>query len=341
MIQGENLMDVYARHHIERFQSVFDVKVEWGEGGDAQTETGCNEETWRWLNTVCLKQFRRMGRSMSRRRNLLAVAAVLLLAYFYVSAHRYVRAPTAEEAARARKLYLPGAEPVIGHPSAPLGASASSHPDACAGDACVTCTICTLVDEDGEWKSGDEYCSTKGDFTIVMKRAWAPLGYDRFLELVRANFFDNQIIYRVLPGFLVQFGVAADPSVQAKWSSSTITDDPQQNIPFTAGTVSFAGSGQDSRSSHIFIALDPAGKALGTALHERPFGRIHAPRQQKMVASLYSGYGDLTDLQSELTTRGNAAAGTQITCFTSTNSQILTPEALRLQTNTHFSTACT
>jgi peptidyl-prolyl cis-trans isomerase A (cyclophilin A) len=164
---------------------------------------------------------------------------------------------------------------------------------ACAedSDACVTCT------------------TTKGDFTIAMHRAWAPLGYDRFMELVRAGFFDDQLIYRTLPGFLVQFGVAADPSVQATWSHKTIRDDLQKHIPFLQGTVSFAGSGPDSRSTHVFIALDPHGGALGKAWHERPFGRIDNRRHQQIVASMESRYGDLTFLQGKLMQEGNGAAG--------------------------------
>lgn len=58
--------------------------------------------------------------------------------------------------------------------------------------------------------------TTQGDVSITMHRTWAPLGHDRFLELVRDHFFDDQILYRTLPGFLVQFGVAADPIVHAR-----------------------------------------------------------------------------------------------------------------------------
>jgi hypothetical protein len=78
--------------------------------------------------------------------------------------------------------------------------------------------------------------TTAGDFTIEMHRDWAPLGYDRFMELVKADFFSDQIIYRKIPGFLVQYGVAADSGVQAQWSNKRFPDDPNRHIPFTKGT---------------------------------------------------------------------------------------------------------
>ena len=152
--------------------------------------------------------------------------------------------------------------------------------------------------------------TTKGNFSIVLRREWAPRGHDRFVELVETGFFDNQLVYRALPGFLVQFGVAADPAVQARWDSADarIPDDPQQHIPFTAGTVSFAGSGKDSRSCHVFFSLEPHGKGLGAAEHERPFGRIEDPAHQRVIESFFSGYGDLTSLQGAMVRAGNAAA---------------------------------
>eukprot|EP00501_MAST-03F_sp_TOSAG23-6_P000293 GSMAST32.ASY1.ANO1.300.1 assembled CDS len=149
--------------------------------------------------------------------------------------------------------------------------------------------------------------TTAGSFTINMHKEWAPIGYERFMELVKSDFFSNQIVYRVLPGFVVQFGVAADPSVQKIWDSQRLKDDVKQDIDFTVGTVSFAGAGKDSRTCHIFISLEPQGKQLGNAFHERPFGRIENIEDQKVISNFYSGYGDLTRLQSSLATEGNVA----------------------------------
>eukprot|EP00935_MAST-01C_sp_MAST-1C-sp1_P000085 g85.t1 len=143
---------------------------------------------------------------------------------------------------------------------------------------------------------------------IEMHRDWAPRGYDRFLELVKAEFFDNQIVYRVIPGFLVQFGVAADPSVQARWQNDCIPDDPKVDIPFTKGTISFAGNGVDSRSSHLFISDSPHGDSLGSAHHERPFGRIEDVNEQAFLDNCSNEYGDITHLQDALVKQGNEAA---------------------------------
>ena len=69
---------------------------------------------------------------------------------------------------------------------------------------------------------------------------------------------------RVLPGFLVQFGCASDPEVQAQWKDAKIPDEPNR-ATFRQGTVSYAGGGTDSRSCHLFVALSPKGAELGGA----------------------------------------------------------------------------
>ena len=110
---------------------------------------------------------------------------------------------------------------------------------------------------------------------LGLERSSAPLGYDRFMELVESDFFDDMVVYRTIKGFLVQFGVAAKPEVQAKWQNSKIKDDPKlPRHKFSKGTLSFAGAGVNSRSSHLFIADEPHGRGLGNAHHERPFGQI-------------------------------------------------------------------
>jgi cyclophilin family peptidyl-prolyl cis-trans isomerase len=150
--------------------------------------------------------------------------------------------------------------------------------------------------------------TTVGDFTMDLYREWAPLGFDRFMKLVESKFFDDQIIYRKLPGFLIQFGVAADPKVQAIWQPDKFADDEQRFVPFTKGTLSFAGAGANSRSSHVFISDAPLGQQLGKALHERAFGRINSTEEQVFLDNVNHEYGDITTLQSELVTKGNTAA---------------------------------
>lgn len=96
--------------------------------------------------------------------------------------------------------------------------------------------------------------------------------------------------------------------MQAKWSTNRIVDDANKGIPFAQGTLSFAGNGKNSRSTHMFISLNPHGRSLGNANHERPIGRIENRMEQQVIQKFYSGYGDITHIQNALVKTGNAAA---------------------------------
>lgn len=89
--------------------------------------------------------------------------------------------------------------------------------------------------------------STKGKFVLEIYRDWSPIGVDRFMALVRDDFFTDQPLYRAVDDFLIQFGVSGDPKVQQKWrKAGTIKDDPPPNgkkIPFQRGFLSYAGGG--------------------------------------------------------------------------------------------------
>lgn len=129
------------------------------------------------------------------------------------------------------------------------------------------------------------------------------------MELVSDGFFTDMLLYRVIPGFLVQFGVAADPKVQAKWQDARIPDEPNQ-VNFKGGTLSFAGAGENSRSCHLFVALSPNGNSLGKAKHETTLGHIKEVEVFEKVASNFraTGYPDTGSLQGALVSQGNAAA---------------------------------
>ena len=119
------------------------------------------------------------------------------------------------------------------------------------------------------------------------------------------------LMYRVIGGFLVQFGVASDPQVQAKFQDSRIKDEPNKE-PFREGTISFAGSGEDSRSCHLFVALGPNGAQLGHAAHETTLGHLDEEgiATFKRVVSNHeaAGYPDTGELQGALVAQGNVAA---------------------------------
>jgi peptidyl-prolyl cis-trans isomerase A (cyclophilin A) len=129
--------------------------------------------------------------------------------------------------------------------------------------------------------------TSKGAFVVEVTRAWAPRGADRFYNLVQAGYYDDVVFFRVIEGFMVQFGINGDPQVTAAWRVARIPDDPvtQSN---RRGTVTFATSGPNSRTTQVFVNFkDNAGlDGQGFA----PFGRV--VQGLPVVDSLYSGYGE-------------------------------------------------
>jgi peptidyl-prolyl cis-trans isomerase A (cyclophilin A) len=129
--------------------------------------------------------------------------------------------------------------------------------------------------------------TSKGDFVVQVTREWAPMGADRFFNLVRHGFFDDARFFRVISGFMAQFGINGDPKVSAAWRTQRIKDDPVKQSN-TRGFVSFATSGPNSRTTQLFInygdnsRLDKMGFA--------PFGRVI--EGMEVVEQLYSGYGE-------------------------------------------------
>ena len=129
--------------------------------------------------------------------------------------------------------------------------------------------------------------TTKGDVIIRVTRSWAPLGADRFYNLVRAGFFSDAAFFRVLPGFMAQFGLSARPDVSQAWVQAKIADDPvtQNN---TRGRITFATAGPNTRTTQLFInyadnsRLDASGFA--------PFGEVI--QGMDVVDAIYSGYGE-------------------------------------------------
>lgn len=132
------------------------------------------------------------------------------------------------------------------------------------------------------------FTTTKGDFVIQVHRDWAPLGADRFYNLVRSNYYKDAAFFRVLSGFVVQWGMAANPKVEAVWSKANIKDDPvtQSN---TKGRVTFAMAGPGTRTTQVFINLGN-NVGLDKMAPFAPFGEV--VEGMEVVSSLYSGYGE-------------------------------------------------
>jgi len=132
-----------------------------------------------------------------------------------------------------------------------------------------------------------KFVTTKGDFTIAVTRAWAPLGADRFYNLVRHHFYDGAAFFRVLPGFVVQFGISPHPAVSSAWTNANIKDDSvaQSN---KKGYITFATGGPNTRTTQVFINL--ADNARLDPMGFSPFGQV--ADGMSVIESLYGGYGE-------------------------------------------------
>lgn len=129
--------------------------------------------------------------------------------------------------------------------------------------------------------------TTKGDFVIEVNRKWAPLGVERFQSLIEGAYYDGAKFFRVLPGFVVQFGLAADPEVTRTMGSANIKDDAvtQSN---KKGTITFATAGPNTRTTQVFINLGDNARLDGMGF--APFGKVI--EGMDVVEQLYSGYGE-------------------------------------------------
>jgi peptidyl-prolyl cis-trans isomerase A (cyclophilin A) len=141
-------------------------------------------------------------------------------------------------------------------------------------------------------KAPEEYkvlfSTTRGDFTVSVHRAWAPLGADRFYNLVKHHFYDNASFFRVLPRFVVQFGISAYPAVNAAWHNANIKDDPVKESNHR-GYITFATGGPNTRTTQVFISLGD-NKRLDS-MGFSPFGVVEG-QGMNVVEMMYEGYGE-------------------------------------------------
>jgi len=132
-----------------------------------------------------------------------------------------------------------------------------------------------------------KFATTKGDFTVEVHRDWAPRGADRFYNLVKLGFLDDAAFFRVIDGFMVQFGIHSSPQVSAKWQDANIPDDPASQSN-KRGFITYATRGPNTRTTQLFInygdnaSLDSQGFT--------PFGQV--TEGMNVVDSLYKGYGE-------------------------------------------------
>jgi peptidyl-prolyl cis-trans isomerase A (cyclophilin A) len=148
--------------------------------------------------------------------------------------------------------------------------------------------------------------TTKGPFVIQVNRAWAPHGADRFYNLVKNGFYDNVRFFRVVSGFMVQFGINGNPQLSARWRDANIPDDPvkQSNA---RGMITFATAGPNTRTTQVFINFGNNSRLDGQGF--APFGKVVSG--MNVVDSLNAEYGEGAPYgkgpdQGRLQTEGNA-----------------------------------
>lgn len=151
------------------------------------------------------------------------------------------------------------------------------------------------------------FVTSKGEFVVESHREWAPHGVDRFYNLVRNGFYDGARFFRVIEGFVAQFGIHGDPAVQGRWRDAGIPDDPVVETN-TRGRLTYAKRPEpDTRTTQLFINFSDNTNldALGFA----PIGEV--VEGMDVVDALYSGYGEgppqgMGPRQDLIQTRGNA-----------------------------------
>lgn len=127
-----------------------------------------------------------------------------------------------------------------------------------------------------------------GRFVVQVHPEWAPLGAHRFKELLDDKFFDNNKFFRVIAGFMAQFGISGDPAITRQWSLKSMSDDPNMNVTNARGRITFATAGKDTRNTQVFINL-----VDNTYLDKQgftPFGEVTAGMD--VIDKLFFGYDE-------------------------------------------------
>jgi peptidyl-prolyl cis-trans isomerase A (cyclophilin A) len=132
--------------------------------------------------------------------------------------------------------------------------------------------------------------TSAGDFVIEVHRDWAPKGADRFYNLVKSGYFTDVRFFRVISGFMAQFGLNGDPAVNRAWQGQNLTDDPPKESN-RKGTITYANAGPNTRSTQFFINLVDNSRSLDAPqMAFTPFGRVVSGMDA--VEKIYSGYGE-------------------------------------------------
>jgi peptidyl-prolyl cis-trans isomerase A (cyclophilin A) len=129
--------------------------------------------------------------------------------------------------------------------------------------------------------------TSKGEFVIEVQRDWAPRGADRFYNLVKNGYFTDVRFFRVVSGFVAQFGIHGDPKVSAAWRDANIQDDPVKESN-KRGMVVFATAGANTRTTQFFINFKDNTRL--DSMGFSPFGKVI--QGMEVVDQLHAGYGE-------------------------------------------------
>lgn len=149
--------------------------------------------------------------------------------------------------------------------------------------------------------------TSRGKFTMIARRSWAPHGVDRFYYLTKHRYYDSTYFFRVIENFVAQFGISGNPQVNEAWQDRRIPDDPVRHSN-TRGTIAFASEGPNTRTVQLFINLRDNPKLDTYGGGFPPIGEVIDGLP--VVESLYDGYGEgapsgLGPRQELITGQGN------------------------------------
>ena len=144
-----------------------------------------------------------------------------------------------------------------------------------------------------------KFDTSAGEFVVTVTRAWAPIGADRFYNLVKNGFYDGQRFFRVVPGFMVQWGINGDPDIQRNWANANLKDDPAGVKSNGRGFITFANRGPNSRSTQLFINYKSNAFLDKTFM---PFGEVTSG--MAVVDKINAKHGENPD-QSQIQANGN------------------------------------
>jgi peptidyl-prolyl cis-trans isomerase A (cyclophilin A) len=204
------------------------------------------------------------------------------------------------------------AHPVVSVPPAPEPSKAEAPPAATPSAAAAPAPAPSAVPIDPALLKPDAaklkapakfkvtFTTTKGDFVVEVTRAWAPNGADRFYNLVKLGFFADIGFFRVVPNFVVQFGIHGSSEVAAAWKPANIQDDKQGKQSNEKGTVTFAKAGPNTRTTQLFINFKD--NANLDAMGFPPIGKVI--QGMEVVEAINKEYTEQPD-QGMIQTQGN------------------------------------